>query len=35
VHIDAARVTAEQAAEQVIGQLRIAGVIDRDWVFIP
>ena len=35
IHIDAARVSAEQAAEQVIGQLRIAGVIDRDWVFIP
>jgi bifunctional enzyme CysN/CysC len=35
IHIDTGRVSAEQAAEQVIGQLRIAGVIDRDWVFIP
>jgi bifunctional enzyme CysN/CysC len=35
IHIETGRVSAEQAAEQVIGQLRIAGVIDRDWVFIP
>jgi bifunctional enzyme CysN/CysC len=35
IHIDTGRVSAEQAAEQVIAQLRIAGVIDRDWVFIP
>jgi bifunctional enzyme CysN/CysC len=35
IRIDTGRVSAEQAAEQVIGQLRIAGVIDRDWVFIP
>jgi bifunctional enzyme CysN/CysC len=35
IHIDTGRVSAEQAAEQVIGRLRIAGVIDRDWVFIP
>ena len=25
----------EQAAEQVISHLRIAGMIDRDWVFYP
>jgi bifunctional enzyme CysN/CysC len=35
IHIDTAHVSAEQAAEQVIGQLRVAGVIDREWVFIP
>ena len=35
MHIDTGRVSAEQAAEQVIGHLRIAGMIDRDWVFIP
>jgi bifunctional enzyme CysN/CysC len=35
IRIDTSRVSAEQAAEQVIAQLRIAGVIDRDWVFIP
>jgi bifunctional enzyme CysN/CysC len=35
IRIDTGRVDAEQAAEQVIGQLRVAGVIDRDWVFIP
>jgi bifunctional enzyme CysN/CysC len=35
IHIDTGRVSAEQAAEQVIGRLRTAGVIDRDWVFIP
>ena len=35
IHIETGRGSAEQAAEQVIGQLRIAGVIDRDWVFIP
>ncbi|MGA2860441.1 MAG: sulfate adenylyltransferase subunit CysN [Steroidobacteraceae bacterium] len=35
MHIDTGRVSAEQGAEQVIGHLRIAGMIDRDWVFIP
>jgi len=35
IRIDTARMTAEQAAEQVIEQLRLAGVIDRDWVFFP
>jgi bifunctional enzyme CysN/CysC len=35
MHIDTGRVSAEQAAEQVIGNLRIAGMVDRDWVFIP
>ena len=35
MHIDTGRVSAEQAAEQVIGHLRLAGMIDRDWVFIP
>ena len=35
IRIDTARVTAEQGAEQVIEQLRLAGVIDRDWVFFP
>ncbi|HEY3731473.1 MAG TPA: sulfate adenylyltransferase subunit CysN [Steroidobacteraceae bacterium] len=35
IRIDTARVSAEQAAEQIISQLRNAGVIDRDWVFIP
>jgi bifunctional enzyme CysN/CysC len=35
MHIDTGRVSAEQAAEQVIGHLRLAGIIDRDWVFIP
>jgi bifunctional enzyme CysN/CysC len=35
IHIDTSRVSVEQAAEQVIGRLRVAGVIDRDWVFIP
>jgi bifunctional enzyme CysN/CysC len=35
IRIDTARVSAEQAAEQVIEQLRLAGVIDRDWVFFP
>jgi bifunctional enzyme CysN/CysC len=35
MHIDTGRVTAEQAAEQVIGHLHLAGMIDRDWVFIP
>jgi bifunctional enzyme CysN/CysC len=35
IRIDTARVTAEQAAAQVIEQLRLAGVIDRDWVFFP
>jgi bifunctional enzyme CysN/CysC len=35
MHIDTGRVSAEQAAEQVIGSLRIAGMVDRDWVFIP
>jgi bifunctional enzyme CysN/CysC len=35
IRIDTARVSAEQAAEQIISQLRYAGVIDRDWVFIP
>ncbi|MGH8231928.1 MAG: adenylyl-sulfate kinase, partial [Steroidobacteraceae bacterium] len=35
IRIDTARVSAEQAAELIISQLRYAGVIDRDWVFIP
>ncbi len=35
IRIDTARVSAEQAAEHVIAQLRAAGVIDLDWVFIP
>jgi bifunctional enzyme CysN/CysC len=35
IRIDTARVTPEQGAEQVIEQLRLAGVIDRDWVFFP
>jgi bifunctional enzyme CysN/CysC len=35
IRIDTGRVSAEQAAEQVIAQLRIEGVIDREWVFIP
>jgi bifunctional enzyme CysN/CysC len=35
IRIDTARVSAEQAAELIISQLRHAGVIDRDWVFIP
>jgi bifunctional enzyme CysN/CysC len=35
MHIDTGRVSAEQAAEQVIGHLHLAGMIDRDWVFIP
>jgi bifunctional enzyme CysN/CysC len=35
IHIDTSRMGVEQAAEQVISRLRIAGVIDRDWVFIP
>ncbi|HEY1726507.1 MAG TPA: sulfate adenylyltransferase subunit CysN [Steroidobacteraceae bacterium] len=35
IRIDTARISAEQAAEQIISQLRYAGVIDRDWVFIP
>jgi bifunctional enzyme CysN/CysC len=35
MHIHTGRVSAEQAAEQVIGHLHLAGMIDRDWVFIP
>ena len=35
MHIDTGRVSAEQAAEQVIAQLHLAGMIDRDRVFIP
>jgi bifunctional enzyme CysN/CysC len=35
IRIDTNQVSAEQAAEQVIGRLRIAGVLDRDGVFIP
>ncbi|MFI4869068.1 MAG: sulfate adenylyltransferase subunit CysN [Steroidobacterales bacterium] len=35
IRIDTARVSAEQAAEQVIAQLRAAGMIELDWVFIP
>jgi bifunctional enzyme CysN/CysC len=35
IHIDTARTSAEQAAERIIAHLRGAGVIDRDWVFIP
>jgi bifunctional enzyme CysN/CysC len=35
IRIDTGKVSAEQAAEQIIAQLRAAGVIDRDWVFLP
>jgi bifunctional enzyme CysN/CysC len=35
IRINTARMSAEQGAEQVIEQLRLAGVIDRDWVFFP
>jgi bifunctional enzyme CysN/CysC len=35
IHIDTGLVDPEQAAELVIAALRVAGVIDRDWVFIP
>jgi bifunctional enzyme CysN/CysC len=35
IHINTGLLDPEQAAEQVIAVLRIAGVIDRDWVFIP
>jgi bifunctional enzyme CysN/CysC len=35
VHIDTALTSAEAAADQIIAQLRTAGVIDRDWVFLP
>jgi bifunctional enzyme CysN/CysC len=35
MHVDTSRVSAEQAAEQVIGHLHLAGMIESDWVFIP
>jgi bifunctional enzyme CysN/CysC len=35
MHIDTGRASAEQAAEQIIGYLHLAGMIERDWVFIP
>ncbi|MGA2024615.1 MAG: sulfate adenylyltransferase subunit CysN [Steroidobacteraceae bacterium] len=35
IHIDTARTSAEQAAEQIVGYLRNAGIIGRDWAFIP
>ena len=35
IRIDTAHTTAEAAAARIIAHLRSAGVIDRDWVFIP
>jgi bifunctional enzyme CysN/CysC len=35
LRLDTAQLTPEQASELVVGYLRGAGVIDRDWVFIP
>ena len=35
IHLDTRALTPEEAAECIIQQLRRAGVIDRDWVFIP
>jgi bifunctional enzyme CysN/CysC len=35
LHIDTSTLSAEQSAEAVIGGLRAAGIIDRDWVFLP
>jgi bifunctional enzyme CysN/CysC len=35
VHIDTAVTSAADAAEQIVAQLRTAGVMDREWVFLP
>jgi bifunctional enzyme CysN/CysC len=35
IHLDTGALSPEEAAESIIQQLRKAGVIDREWVFIP
>jgi len=35
IHLDTRTLSAEQAAETIIQNLRRAGVIDREWSFIP
>jgi bifunctional enzyme CysN/CysC len=35
IHIDTARTSADAAAARIMAHLRTAGIIDRDWVFIP
>jgi bifunctional enzyme CysN/CysC len=35
IHIRTAAVTAAAAADQIVAALRNAGMIDRDWVFLP
>jgi len=35
IHIQTASLSAPQAAEQIVAALRSAGMIDRDWVFLP
>jgi bifunctional enzyme CysN/CysC len=35
IHLDTRALSPEEAAERIIQQLRKAGVIDREWVFIP
>jgi bifunctional enzyme CysN/CysC len=35
IHLRTSELTAEAAAEQVVSALRAAGMIHRDWVFLP
>jgi len=35
IHLRTGELTAEAAADQVVSALRAAGMIDRDWVFLP
>jgi bifunctional enzyme CysN/CysC len=35
IHLRTGEFPAEAAADQVVGALRAAGMIDRDWVFLP
>jgi bifunctional enzyme CysN/CysC len=35
IRIQTASTTAAEAAEQIIAQLRTAGIMDREWVFLP
>jgi hypothetical protein len=35
LRLDTSQLSPEQASEAVIEHLRTAGIIDREWVFIP